>query len=604
MKTINKYRLERTSIVKFAITIKLIIWIYCLIVSQFLDNFDSSTNLNSLSPFNSSSGGITFNSTVDASANLNRDFASVETLKNHDGSPIVNLLIKRIFVKWDSIYFIRIAEFNYEHEQNHAFFPLFPISMNLLARVLSYITFSYLSFSDYIIISGFLISNISFIISAVKLLKLGYIIFNNSDFVYTSVLLYCINPAGIFTTAIYTENLFSLMVFSGLVEVYGGDYYLTRELGTHSMPLKEKIISTSKAAIYFALATATRANGFLMCGYLVYIYYSQYITHLARLVLRFSSPLLLLSKRSGKYLMRPSNSFDKLPVVSSDTSSILLDFIVYPVLILIQSFIVILPYFAFQYYGYSRYCTTPPDSNITAFDYSLNKNGDWPRPWCIVDPNSKFSYPNLYSFVQNNYWNQGFFNYYELRQIPNFLFATPMVAISVCSIVSYLFYYLRQPNQMIYPTFKSRSKNITEEITHKHFFFLGYNSNTSETIFYTPHILPFIVYLAFLTVFSVTFMHVQVITRFFIHSPLIFWYSAKFFMKYIPTMVPSSSPRKIDRKNSSPTLSLTSSSSTITQLVSDDQEKNFKLKRNLILIYFIFYNILGSVLFINFYPWT
>ncbi|KAK5584151.1 hypothetical protein RB653_005758 [Dictyostelium firmibasis] len=604
MKILNnnilKYKEQRNKIIKVAIICKLIIWIYCLIVSQQLENFDSSTTINVLSPLEKP---------INSSLSLNNDIESINKLKDHSNtSPIINFLIKRIFVKWDSIYFIRIAEFGYEHEQNHAFFPLFPLLMNIFAKALNSFSFIHsLSFSDCIIVSGFIISNLSFVLSAVQLLKLGYIIFNNSEFAFTATLLYCINPAGIFTTAVYTENLFNLMIFSGLVQVFGGDYYLLemngRELGTHTMPLSRKIWCTTLASLFFSMATATRSNGILMCGFIIYTYYSSYITHVARLILR-----CLHSTKNYKktYLLKPSNSMDKLPLVNSgfDSSSLTKDLFLYPLLIIIQSLIIILPYIAFQYYGYSRFCTNNNLNNFQVTGSSI-KNGDWPRSWCQLNGSGGlFKYPNLYGFVQNHYWNQGFFNYYTVSQIPNFLFATPMVLLSIGSIVSYLKYFINQPNQMIYSTFKSRSKNITNDTTSQ-LASIGHSSNTFSLVYFSPHLLPFIVYLSFLTVFSVTFMHVQVITRFFIHSPLIFWFSAKFFMNRIPE-ISTSSPRMSDSAtNSSNNNNNTNASpkkDESSKLIIVDSYKKERVERILILSYFIFYNILvNPIKFRNIY---
>ncbi|KAM9968442.1 hypothetical protein ACTFIW_002880 [Dictyostelium discoideum] len=619
MKILNnniiKYKKQRNTIIKVAIICKLIIWIYCLIVSQQLENFDSSTSINALSPLKEPN---------DSSLILNDEKSSISNLKDHSNtSPIVNFLIKRIFVKWDSIYFIRIAEFGYEHEQNHAFFPLFPLLMNIFGKALNSFSFIHsLSFSDCIIVSGFIISNLSFVLSAVQLLKLGYIIFNNSEFAFTATLLYCINPAGVFTTAVYTENLFNLMIFSGLVQVFGGDYYLLemngRELGTHSMPLSRKIWCTTLASLFFSFATATRSNGILMCGFIVYTYYSSYITHMARLILRFLHSTKTYKKT---YLLKPSNSMDKLPLVNSafDNSTLSKDLLLYPLLIIIQSLIIISPYIIFQYYGYSRFCNNNDNNNN---NFELIKNGDWPRPWCGSgsgsDTSGMFKYPNLYGFVQNHYWNQGFFNYYTVSQIPNFLFATPMVLLSVGSILSYLRYFINQPNQMIYSTFKSRSKNITIDTTSQ-LASIGHTSDTFSVVYYSPHLLPFIVYLSFLTIFSVTFMHVQVITRFFIHSPLIFWFCAKFFMNKIPE-VPTSSPRMSDsgnnnndnkNNNNNNNTNNNNSNNNNTGIKKKEESKltsepckKERVERILILSYFILYNVLGSVLFTNFYPWT
>merc|ERR1719483_1305221 len=48
------------------------------------------------------------------------------------------------FVKWDGIHFLRIAEFGYESDKMHAFFPLFPLVINVGGRILHFFTFGLL----------------------------------------------------------------------------------------------------------------------------------------------------------------------------------------------------------------------------------------------------------------------------------------------------------------------------------------------------------------------------------------------------------------------------------------------------------------------------
>ncbi len=42
-------------------------------------------------------------------------------------------------LRWDSLFYIEIAEKGYLNEKNHAFFPLFPLLLNLLSRPLDYL---------------------------------------------------------------------------------------------------------------------------------------------------------------------------------------------------------------------------------------------------------------------------------------------------------------------------------------------------------------------------------------------------------------------------------------------------------------------------------
>jgi GPI mannosyltransferase 2 len=97
--------------------------------------------------------------------------------------------------------------------------------------------------------------------------------------------------------------------------------------------------------------------------------------------------------------------------------------------------LVCLGFITFQVYGYHLYCI---------LDH---------RPWC------QQTIPLLYQFVQKFYWwalfinvmttyenstnridhrGNGFLAYYELKQIPNFLLASPIIIISCYGIWSYI----------------------------------------------------------------------------------------------------------------------------------------------------------------------
>ncbi|KAF5735719.1 GPI mannosyltransferase 2 isoform X1 [Tripterygium wilfordii] len=79
---------------------------------------------------------------------------------------------------------------------------------------------------------------------------------------------------------------------------------------------------------------------------------------------------------------------------------------------------IFIPFISFQAYGYHDICWGRP----------LNEM----RPWC------KVSVPLLCSYIQSHYWGVGFLRYFQLKQLPNFVLASPILILTLCSIVCYV----------------------------------------------------------------------------------------------------------------------------------------------------------------------
>ena len=180
---------------------------------------------------------------------------------------------------------------------------------------------------------------------------------------------------------------------------------------------------------------------------------------------------------------------------------------------------VIAPFLAFQYHAYQLFC--------------IHHNS---REWCAR------TLPLIYSFVQKEYWNNGFLNYYELKQIPNFILASPFLILSIWGICTYA---LSDTQRFLSLGFSVRSIS---------------KKGLGSPLCASNEALPF-VYLWLLMTFVVsTLMHVQVILRFFTCLPPLYWLMGE-------------------------VLALSSQS----------------LKR-LLLGYLVFYSLIGAVLYTNFYP--
>lgn len=191
--------------------------------------------------------------------------------------------------------------------------------------------------------------------------------------------------------------------------------------------------------------------------------------------------------------------------------------------LIVCSLIVIAPFALFQLFAYDAFCTRLPPSLV--------------RPWC----ESKI--PLIYSFVQKEYWNNGFLSYYEVKQIPNFLLAAPFLGLSILGLHSY---YAYDPQR-----FWTLGLRSTKRI------------NRQMRPYFSSSLLPFIYLWAAMTFLVSTMMHVQVILRFFTCLPPLYWFLAHFLV------TPS---------------------------------KKTAMCSSGLLIYWVFYPLVGAVLFANFYP--
>ncbi|KAJ1837295.1 ER membrane glycoprotein subunit of the GPI transamidase complex-like protein [Coemansia sp. RSA 2708] len=118
----------------------------------------------------------------------------------------------------------------------------------------------------------------------------------------------------------------------------------------------------------------------------------------------------------------------------------------------------------------------------------------------------------MYGFVQAEYWNVGFLRYYTLQQVPNFLLAAPMVALSVAGVYTYA---AHDPVRLA--TLGWRRQRCAAPQAGR---------RPLAAAFLGDGLLPHITVWAALLAVAMTTMHVQVVTRFFSSVPAVFWYAA------------------------------------------------------------------------------
>jgi len=209
-----------------------------------------------------------------------------------------------------------------------------------------------------------------------------------------------------------------------------------------------------RASIVWGVASATRSHAILYSGYFIY-----------ELVLQ-----RFIQERSAKNAIAGA------------------------VLALGCTMLVFLGFITFQVYGYHEYCIQDR------------------RPWC------EQTIPLLYQFVQQFYWGNGFLAYYEVKQIPNFLLASPIILISYYGIWSYVSH-----DKSRYLTMGMKSDIATSSTEKTE---IAPDESSTTTGFLSDRTLPHVYLWTILVIIVVTSMHVQIITRFFSCLPVLYWFIA------------------------------------------------------------------------------
>ena len=344
---------------------------------------------------------------------------------------------------WDSVYFARVASEGYEHEQAHAFFPLLPALMRLLA-------FGSRSRCA-LAASGLLVSNLAHVASAVALERLGTLVLDDPAAARTAATLFALNPASVFHSAAYTESLFACLSLAGCLAL--------------ALPRARPNL----AALAFALACAARSNGALNLAFLAHDFAFARVGAAAWFGIR--ARRAKTRRRTVGYETTPFT--DRLAATVAFAA---------------RFSVAVAPLLAAQALGYRTYCAGANS------DGSANRRANVPRPWC----DRWTPFPNIYAFVQSEYWNVGFLRYYQARQLPNFALAAPALGASAAAAARWV-------------------SAATSRGAKKH----------PAAWMLDEKVAPYLVVWGVMAAAAALVMHVQVATRFLSTTPAPYWFLAK-----------------------------------------------------------------------------
>lgn len=486
------------------------------------------------------------------------------SLRRTWGDAAVDTLLSGL-KRWDAQYFIHIAQYGYTYENCLAFFPFFPLVVRYVSYGLNSVVGSFLNIHSSILISATVVNLIMFIKSADVLHRLSLRILRSESKAYKAVVLYCVNPASIFFSAPYSETLFAFMSFYTMLKCTENETLRFANID---------IVSGLPAGF----SMITRSNGSVNLGF---IFYTSFKNVIERTLPEIAYKYRTLKRR----IILP---FLLLPLVTSCVS------------LFLTVIIALIPFVLVQTYNYLKFCV-PGQHNLPEFlsntEFVLPGRGD--SPWC----NS--SLPLSYQYIQNHYWDVGLFKYYRLKQIPNFLLASPILFLIMYHCMSYI-----KNNPKLCVTLGIRSNfGYTNKVPYRQ---KQYSKSFGAN---DPSFFVYIVHMIFLCIFCIMFVHIQVSTRLLASaSPVLYWIGS-YKMNVGPT--PTSDQNTINEhfRRIGIGKRIPSHHLSIANLEGVDNMyskwKTFIISRwmpdfqsRLIQYYFLGYFLIGTVLFSNFYPWT
>ena len=201
-------------------------------------------------------------------------------LRSNDllGGGIEKYLTAPWFYGWanfDGEHYLSIAQIGYR-DLEQAFFPVFPILMNILSKPFNGNIESF-------IVSGLIISNIAFLASLIILWKL--IIFDYSKKVaYITILILILYPTSLYFSSLYSESLFLLLSVSSFYLMRKNKWIWASILGGFSSGTRVFGILLAPAFFIEALQKKVGLHKYFWIliipfGLFAYMYYQWITTH-------------------------------------------------------------------------------------------------------------------------------------------------------------------------------------------------------------------------------------------------------------------------------------------------------------------------------------
>jgi phosphatidylinositol glycan class V len=454
-------------------------------------------------------------------------------------------------------------------EQAHAFLPLFPITIRYVTNFLIQIIPRCLlphSYEASVALTAIIVNILSFAIAAVSIYDMTFFILMRENALIesnepnygsakycgiakTTAQLFCMNPAGVFCTSAYSESMFAMLTFVGHAIAAKGQYHI---MAFSLMNKTSGSTGNSRLASYYwipttllwMLASYVRSNGTFSAIWWI-------IIGIGRCCSYINGALISTT---------PSRLCGIMTVVKC--FSILCGHC-------ILALAVAAPVLYHDWRGRSFHCMQQQSGELLI------------KPeWCTQDGDVNFS---LYSYVQRKHWNVGLLRYYEIRQIPNFILAMPVLTLSFSAAASWIAISwnrhityvaseridcitLKNVCWWVFCALSSSCSDLIETEQGK-----GRRPSVPTRLMLGASCLSYYATLTGFALVGAFVAHVQISTRLICSScPALYWFV----------------------------------SSLVIPCDTKDQTHRYLQRPVVIFFYFILYNLLGVIMHVNWLPWT
>jgi len=417
---------------------------------------------------------------------------------------------------------------NAASEQAHAFFPLYPLIIREFALTMHKILPEYMlppTFESLLVLSGLMWNLIAFTIATLELFNLTVAIVSSVDtqkskksgdvqeIALKVALAFCFNPANVFFVSCYSECTFCALTFSA---------YSNYERSKTSSHKVQRTFFFSFATACFFLGSFCRSNG---------------IVSVLFLIINWCGDIMraMIGKDSKHFFPIVWKTFCYLSAIIA----------------------VLYPFVHHDKDGLAKHC-----------------HHDFVSEVCSTAVKNNFS---LYGYVQLKYWNVGLFRYYQLKQVPNFLLASPIIILSSLAVGKWIL--LSWSRWKLSCQKKGRERQISSlnclsamirKILQWAFFSLS-EMETDEfncdEVLLGRRALPHYAVLCAYVLIGTCLSHVQITTRLVASScPSFYWFVVHLLL--LPT------------------------------------QNSTTIRKNMLKWYFLLFNILGCILHTTWLPWT